>query len=115
VLRVAASHLVGEHDFSAFGSATSVGGSTVRRVMLAEWTGIGDQLFFSVTANAFLYRMVRRLTYTQVLVGQGACSMEAFIQAIEQKKMLSTGLAEPQGLTLEEVGYMPTDKNLETQ
>ena len=82
----------------------------MRRVVRAEWTEKEDELYFSVTANAFLYRMVRRMTFTQVLVGQGICSMEVFFQAVDHARPINPGLAEPQGLVLEEVCYPPSGK-----
>src|SRR5512142_1930207 len=65
---------LGTHDFSAFGSPTTPRGGTVRTVTNAEWSqtrAAKDEWRFEVQANAFLYRMVRRLVFVQVAVAQG--------------------------------------------
>ncbi len=113
ILEAAASRLLGQHDFKAFGSPTKPGGSTVRLVMQANWVEKDDGLFFYITANAFLYRMVRRITFAQVLVAQGIVPLEKFDEAICQSQFFYPGLAEPQGLVLEEVSYSLTSKDEE--
>jgi len=95
----------GSHDFSAFGTSPISGGTTLRTVSLAKWTQKGDELVFEVTANAFLYHMVRRLVFTMVLVGQNRLSLEDFRAAIQEAQPLPPGLAPPQGLVLLEVRY----------
>jgi len=107
---------LGTHDFSAFGSPTTPRGSTVRTVMKAEWTQAGaDEWHFEVQANAFLYRMVRRLVFVQVAVAQGKVSGEAIANALAKQDSAGTrnetltavpaGLAPAHGLTLVEVTY----------
>ena len=38
--------------------------------MSARWQKQADEWIFEIQADAFLYRMVRRLVYVQVAVGQ---------------------------------------------
>ncbi len=103
----------GAHDFVAFGSPTTPKGSTVRTIKSAEWRMNGDEWTFEIEADAFLYRMVRRLVYAQVAVGQGRAAAEDLAQALdgrppvrdEAKKRIPAGLALPSGLTLVEVEY----------
>jgi tRNA pseudouridine38-40 synthase len=109
LVEAAAFILIGEHDFAAFGSPLRPLGTTVRTIALAEWTGRGDEWTFDVVAEAFLYRMVRRMTFVQVAVGQGKIELEAFRQAVEVQKPLPAGLASPAGLTLVEVKYQLDD------
>jgi tRNA pseudouridine38-40 synthase len=107
---------LGTHDFSAFGSPTTPRGNTVRTVMKAEWTQAGqDEWHFEVQANAFLYRMVRRLVFAQVAVAQGKVSAEAIAHSLANQDSAGTrsetlpsvpaGLAPAHGLTLVEVNY----------
>jgi len=103
---------LGTHDFSAFGSPTSPRGGTVRTVTKAEWQPGGqDEWHFEVQANAFLYRMVRRLVFVQVAVAQGKVSAEAIARALAgqlpagTRRELPAGLAPAHGLTLVEVAY----------
>jgi tRNA pseudouridine38-40 synthase len=103
----------GTHDFTAFGSPTNPKGSTIRTVKFAEWQQKGDEWTFEIEADAFLYRMVRRLVYVQVAVGQGRVTAKDLALALENKlevretlkKRIPAGLALPNGLTLIEVKY----------
>jgi len=99
---------LGRHDFSAFGSPPREESSTTRTVMLSEWKKADDEWQFQVRADAFLYRMVRRLVYVQVAVAQGRCSKETVVKALEKpqfKNEIPAGLAPAHGLTLVEVTY----------
>ena len=110
----AAKLFLGTHDFSAFGSPTTPKGGTVRTVTKAEWTQTReakDEWHFEVQADAFLYRMVRRLVYVQMAVAQGKVSAEGIISALanlaktESRSAIPAGLAPAHGLTLVEVTY----------
>lgn len=108
-----ASIWAGRHDFAAFGSPTTPRGSTVRTVRSASWHASDDEWLFEIEADAFLYRMVRRLVYVQVAVGQGRVSAGDLVQALENdpkdmlvtRKSIPAGLAHPSGLSLVEVKY----------
>jgi tRNA pseudouridine38-40 synthase len=104
-LHEAARILPGTHDFSAFGTPPRAGGSTVRTVYHAVWQPQAQGLLFEVSANAFLYHMVRRLVYWQVLTAQKRLSLEQWALAVEAAQQLTPGLAPPNGLVLTEVGY----------
>jgi len=96
---------LGRHDFAAFGSPMTRGGSTTRTVSLSAWTESNGEWQFQVRADAFLYRMVRRLVFIQVRVAQGRLSVEEVQQAIENQTRLPSGLAPAHGLSLVEVTY----------
>jgi tRNA pseudouridine38-40 synthase len=100
---------LGTHDFSAFGSPTTPTGGTVRTVMKAEWSkDEANEWYFDVQADAFLYRMVRRLVFVQVATAQGKVSADAITNALlkqEWSEKLPAGLAPAHGLTLVEVVY----------
>jgi tRNA pseudouridine38-40 synthase len=103
-----AKRFLGTHDFSAFGSATRRGGSTVRTVKISEWSRVGDELCFDIAADGFLYRMVRRLVFVQVAVGHGKCRLETLVHALDNGRTsadLPAGLAPPNGLVLVGVYY----------
>jgi tRNA pseudouridine38-40 synthase len=82
--------------------------------MNANWTQAGeakDEWHFEVRADAFLYRMVRRLVFVQVAVAQGKVSAEAIADALANpvpvgmRTEIPAGLAPAHGLTLVEVTY----------
>jgi len=112
VLAKVAKLFLGTHDFSTFGSPTTPKGTTVRTVMKAEWQKANDdEWHFEVQADAFLYRMVRRLVFVQVAVAQGKTSVDAVANSLAKpipagtRSGLPSGLAPAHGLTLVEVKY----------
>ncbi len=101
-----AKFFLGTHDFAAFGSPTTPKGTTVRTVTKAEWRQMPDgEWQFEVKADAFLYRMVRRLVFVQVSVAMGKCPGEEVQKALVKQGRLPAGLAPAHGLTLIEVAY----------
>ncbi|MBN2256443.1 MAG: tRNA pseudouridine(38-40) synthase TruA [Anaerolineaceae bacterium] len=104
----------GVRDYTAFGAPTRPGGHTIREVQYATWHEDEDGLNFEITANAFLYHMVRRVTFIHVRIGQGLVSIDDYQQALECGKSLISGLAPPQGLALVEVIYPPGSDTLAT-
>jgi tRNA pseudouridine38-40 synthase len=106
-VRGASGYLHGTHDFAAFGAPPRAGGSTIRSVTRAEWIAVSaDELVFEISANAFLFRMVRRLTGFQVAIGQGLIEPQAMQACLQDSSNgLVQQLAPPQGLTLVEVIY----------
>ena len=97
---------LGTHDFAAFGSPTTPKGTTTRTVTKAEWKRMPDGDWqFEVRADAFLYRMARRLVFVQVSVAQGRIPLERVQNALERQERLPAGLAPAHGLTLVEVTY----------
>jgi tRNA pseudouridine38-40 synthase len=83
----------------------------VRTVTQAAWApspGTKDEWCFDVQADAFLYRMVRRLVFIQVALAQGKVSAPAVAGALAKQVPsgnLPAGLAPAHGLTLIEVAY----------
>lgn len=105
-LQSAAQLFIGKHDFAAFGTPPRPASSTARTVMKAEWQQQADEWTFEVQADAFLYRMARRMVYLQVAVGQGKLPAQAIADLLEGRpRVVPAGLAPAQGLTLVQVIY----------
>jgi tRNA pseudouridine38-40 synthase len=110
-MQQAAALLPGRHDFSAFGSPVREGGSTVRTVFQAGWQplpGLLDLplLVFEISADAFLYHMVRRLVAFQVGIGQGLVEPGKVRSHLDRQDLEPVqGLAPAQGLFLTRVEY----------
>lgn len=105
-LRENAGLFLGTHDFAAFGSPTTPKGTTVRTVTKTEWRSVSEKEWqYEVQADAFLYRMVRRLVFVQVSLAQGKGSVESVRQALHKQTKCFSGLAPAHGLTLIEVNY----------
>lgn len=106
LLHASAETLVGEHDFSAFGTPPQEGGTTIRRVFRAGWSRGDEALAFEVEANAYLYHMVRRMVHLQVEVGLGRKSLDDLrFYLSRQADELIQGLAPACGLILQQVTY----------
>lgn len=106
LLQSAAGILPGTYDFGALGTPPPrPGGSTIRTIYRSVWEQRNDELIFTITANAFLYHMVRRLVYLQVLVGQNKLSGKKLVKSMKMALPLVPGIAPPQGLKLVKVQY----------
>jgi tRNA pseudouridine38-40 synthase len=107
----AAGLLAGEQDFATFGRAP-VGENTVREVhevgwRVAKWQD-DELLIFRITANAFLYRMVRSLVGSLRMVGAGRWSVDRFADALRAcDRSASADAAPAHGLYLMRVEYDP--------
>jgi len=77
--------------------------------MSAGWQQQADEWIFEIQADAFLYRMVRRIVFAQVAVGQKRLPAQVLSQALETRQeaqaQIPRGLAPACGLTLIEVRY----------
>ncbi len=108
----AASHLIGEHDFTSFCKRVKVGEgepekSMVRRVLEAEWSaGHDDVVEFWVKSTAFCHQMVRSFVGTLVDVGLGRYQPDDIPAMLDAKDRLAAGrVAPPEGLTFWRVEY----------
>ena len=107
----AASSLIGVHDFATFGRPPQ-GESTIREVLRSE-VGLVTQLDpetqivrYTIEANSFLYRMVRRIVGALARVGGGMLSPEAFEAALYVADDTRLNyLASASGLCLARVSY----------
>ncbi len=105
-MRRAAPDVLGEHDFRAFMSAGTTMERTVRTVTRSEWTRKDNYLFYDVSANGFLYNMVRILVGTMLEIGGGKLPKDALSRALSSGSRGDAGAtAPPQGLTLMRVVY----------
>ncbi len=109
-LQQLAGQLAGAHDFAAFGTPPKAGRSTRRQIFRAGWLENGDELYFDVTGNAFLYHMVRRLVGLQVRIAQARAPLEALSDYLDRPdESRVQELAPPHGLTLMKVYYSLED------
>jgi tRNA pseudouridine38-40 synthase len=105
-MQACAADALGEHDFQAFMSVGSKLTSTVRTITKSEWVQDGQFLIYEVSANGFLYNMVRILVGTMLEVGSGKLPLDAISRAIKSGLRADAGAtAPPQGLFLQRVQY----------
>lgn len=80
-MRRAAVHLIGRHDFTSFRSAECQASTPVRDLEALTVVRLGTFVRISITANAFLHKMVRNIVGALVCVGVGRQS-DVWVQQI---------------------------------
>jgi tRNA pseudouridine38-40 synthase len=98
--------LIGQHDFASFGKPPQ-GDNTIRRILEAKWFAThNNKLVFEITANAFLYRMVRTIVGTIVEVGSGHLSVDNVKDIFDARDLARSAPPAPAcGLCLVKVTY----------
>ncbi|MBE6781471.1 MAG: tRNA pseudouridine(38-40) synthase TruA [Ruminococcaceae bacterium] len=100
------SSLVGTHDFVAFSSSGRTVEDTVRTITECKAEKKGDFIEISVTADGFLYNMVRIIVGTAVNVSDNKISEDSALDIIRSKDRNMAGItAPPYGLFLNKVIY----------
>lgn len=105
-MQSAAQHLLGKHDFSSFRGAHCQANTPIRTITAIKISAVGDNIILDITANAFLYHMVRNIVGSLMLVGQGK-NDESWIKDVlaAKDRRLAGHTAPPQGLYLVDVRY----------
>ena len=107
----AAQVLIGRHDFSAFRSAGCSAQHAIREVTALEVTRREDIVQIEITANAFLYHMVRNIVGSLIAVGNGEKSTRWFAGVFQGRDRKLAGVtAESRGLCFMNVRYDPKYK-----
>lgn len=105
VMNEASELLIGCHDFASFGKPPQ-GENTERCVTEAKWSINNNSLKFYITANAFLYRMVRTIVGTLVQVGLTRLTLSQFKEILEARDLSRSAPPAPaHGLCLVKVTY----------
>lgn len=106
LMRRAADHLMGKHDFASFCGNPKMKKSTVRIVDRIEILRTGDYLTLTYHGTGFLQYMVRILTGTLLEVGFGKRDPDSIPGLIEAKDRKQAGFTAPaKGLCLMQVDY----------
>jgi tRNA pseudouridine38-40 synthase len=77
-MRRAAKLLVGTHDFAGFGRSPRPGGTTTRTVHSVRVRRVGQAILIDVSADAFLYGMMRSFAGALVSIGEGRLTEAQF-------------------------------------
>ncbi len=106
----AASLLVGEHDFKSYSATNASAKTSIRNVMEIRVTpselGRFSNISIEVTANGFLYNMVRTIVGTLVEVGYGYQSPDWVQWVLAKRDRQHAGMTAPAwGLYLIDVRY----------
>lgn len=105
-MQVAAQHLIGEHDFSAFRAAECQAASPVRRITSITVRHAGELIVVSLRANAFLHHMVRNIVGSLIQVGNGNRPTDWLADLLAARdRELAAPTFSPDGLYLAQVEY----------
>lgn len=100
------SKIVGTHDFCGFSSSKRTVTDTVRTIYECKVYRDGDFVILSVTADGFLYNMVRIIAGTALEVSLGKINPDATLEILNSKDRSRAGMTLlPHGLFLNKVLY----------
>jgi len=106
VMRSAAEHFVGKHDFAAVRSVGTETKTTVRTVFWYEIEENGSLVEFRACADGFLYNMARAMVGTLLYVSEGKIAPDDLPHLLETKDRRLTGpTVPPNGLYLTRIWY----------
>jgi len=98
--------IIGEHDFCGFSSSGRTVEDTVRNVTECDIYRENNLLKFSITANGFLYNMVRIIAGTAVGISNGSIDKDIANEIfISKDRSLGGNTLSPKGLFLNKVFY----------
>ena len=112
LMNQAAATLIGEHDFFSYARFRE-NATTIRELQRFEFERNEDGLIIArLSADAFLYNMVRSLIGTMVYIGEGRFNTDWAREVLEKKERPSDSVVFPaKGLTFTGVDY-PADSEL---
>ena len=114
-MQAAAERFVGTHDFLALcasGSSVAAHGDTVRTITRCTVERAGDRVTITVTADGYLYNMVRILAGTLVEAGLHKRTPESIPALLASRDRRRAGQTLPaKGLFLEDVAYSELTKS----
>ena len=112
LMNQAAATLIGEHDFFSYARFRE-NATTIRELQRFEFERNEDGLIIArLSADAFLYNMVRSLIGTMVYIGEGRFNTDWAREVLEKRERPSDSLVFPaKGLTFTGVDY-PADSEL---
>lgn len=105
-MRAAAELMVGTHDFKAFCGNKQFKKSSVRTLKRLQIETRGAEVRFVLTADGFLYHMVRILVGTLLEIGMGRREIASVEEIFASRRRETAGETAPaKGLCLKEVRY----------
>ena len=106
LMREAASHFVGTHDFASFCTNLTEKQTTVRTIYDITVEKQGDTVILLVKGTGFLYNMGRILVGTLLGVNEGRYAVSELDEILASRDRLRAGMtAQPHGLSLYRVFY----------
>lgn len=107
-MRKASGYLIGCHDFKSFQAHDPLRADrqTVRTIKKMAIKKEGSLIYIDVTADGFLYKMVRNIAGTLLAIGSGQLPLEEMPKILKaQNRELAWDTAPAEGLSLMKVKY----------
>ena len=105
-MQAAANYLIGQHDFTSLRDTECQSKSPVKTLDEIKVKRQGDEIRIYVSAKSFLHHMVRNITGTLKMVGEGKWQPEYMLEIIAAKNRSAAGPTAPAcGLYLTGVDY----------
>ena len=105
-MKAACEYIIGERDFRAFMGSSGKVKSTIRNVTNLTVEKNDDIITITVSANGFLYNMVRIIAGTLINIGNGKFNNQDIVRILENKRREAAGITvPPYGLYLVDVKY----------
>lgn len=106
LMREAAGHLLGRHDFTTFRAAECQAESPVRTLEQLDILASGEEILVFASARSFLHHQVRSIVGTLMLAGSRRMTPDGVRLALEARDRSRCGpMAPASGLTLAQVDY----------
>jgi tRNA pseudouridine38-40 synthase len=106
LMNEAAQALKGEHDFTSFRATACQARHPVREILNISVRREGALVILDVTANAFLYHMVRNIAGSLMAVGRGEASPQWIGDVLEARDRTAAGVtASAEGLYFVKAKY----------
>ncbi len=112
LMRDEAKHLVGKKDFAAFQASdpkkkkAGKAENTIRTIKSLKISKKGDRINIDISANGFLYKMVRNIVGTLLEIGSGKKAKGSMKEILKSKDRCQAGqTAKAQGLILYHIEY----------
>lgn len=95
----AAQQLLGEHDFTSFRARACQARHAVREIHQVSVRRDGDEVTLDITANGFLYHMVRNIAGSLLRIGGGEAPVEWLADVLKREdRTVAAPTAQPEGL-----------------
>jgi tRNA pseudouridine38-40 synthase len=106
LMKRAAKHLVGRHDFKSFQAKDVIERDSVRRIKSISIKKDGELVYVDIEADGFLYNMVRNIAGTLIEVGRGKFTADRVKEILKKRDRRFCGPTAPaEGLCLMKVKY----------
>lgn len=106
LMQSGAKHLIGKHNFTSFRASSCQAASPIREIFDINFQEKGDFISITITASAFLQRMVRNIVGALVQIGKQEKEVEWIYHVLKGQDRKLAGVAAPaHGLTLLSVKY----------